>query len=63
MRLGQPGNQRKQNIDMKRDTSTAILDNVPGYMDHLRKEAIEIRLHPRKFNRDGIKISAGSDTR
>jgi hypothetical protein len=34
-------------------SNTAILDEVPGYMDHLIKEVIEIRFHPRKLNRDG----------
>jgi hypothetical protein len=32
-------------------------------MHHVIKEAIEIRLHPRKFNRNGVTVSAGSDTR
>jgi hypothetical protein len=33
-------------------SSTSILDKATGYMDHMIKEAIEIRLHPRNFNRD-----------
>jgi hypothetical protein len=33
-------------------SNTAILDKVPGYTDLLIKEAIEMRLHTRNFNRD-----------
>jgi hypothetical protein len=32
--------------------STTMLDKALGNMDSLRKEAIEIRLHPRNINRD-----------
>jgi hypothetical protein len=38
------------NIDF---SSTSIQDKVTGYMDSMIKEAVEIRLHPRNFNRDG----------
>jgi hypothetical protein len=34
-------------------SSTTTLDKAQGYMDCLIKEAIEMRLHPRNFNRDG----------
>jgi hypothetical protein len=34
-------------------SSTSVLDKAAGYMDRLVKEAIEIRLNPRNFNRDG----------
>jgi hypothetical protein len=37
------------NIDF---SSISILDEATGYMDHVIKEAIEIRLHLRSFNRD-----------
>jgi hypothetical protein len=33
-------------------SSTAILDKALVYIDNLIKEAIEIRLHPRNFNKD-----------
>jgi hypothetical protein len=33
--------------------NTTILGEVPGYMDCLIMEAIEVRLHPRHFNRNG----------
>jgi hypothetical protein len=39
-----------RNIDFNNIT---ILEKVTGYMDRLVKEAIEIRLHPNNFNRDG----------
>jgi hypothetical protein len=32
--------------------STSIPDKATGYTDHLIKEAMEIRLHLRNFNRD-----------
>jgi hypothetical protein len=38
------------NIDFNNIT---ILEKVTRYMDHLVKEAIEIRLHPNNFNSDG----------
>jgi hypothetical protein len=38
------------NIDFK---GIAILDKATGYMDHVIKEPIDIRLHPNNFNRDG----------
>jgi hypothetical protein len=38
------------NIDFNNIT---ILGKVTGYMDRIVKEAIEIRLHPNNFNRDG----------
>jgi hypothetical protein len=38
--------------------SITILDKAPGYMDHLIKEALKIRLHPRNFNRNrGFSLS------
>jgi hypothetical protein len=33
-------------------SSNSTLDNATGYMDCMIKEAVEIRLHPRNFNRD-----------
>jgi hypothetical protein len=33
-------------------SSTSVLDKTTGYMGHLMKEAIEIRLNTRNFNRD-----------
>jgi len=30
-----------------------VLDRATGYMDHLIKEAIQIRLNYKNFNRDG----------
>jgi hypothetical protein len=38
------------NIDFK---SISVLDKATGYMDCVIKEATEIRLHPKNFNRDG----------
>jgi excinuclease UvrABC helicase subunit UvrB len=38
------------NIDFN---NIMILDKVTRYMDRIVKEAIEIRLHPNNFNRDG----------
>jgi hypothetical protein len=38
------------NIDFK---GIAILDKATGQMDCVIKEVIEIRLHPKNFNRDG----------
>jgi hypothetical protein len=32
--------------------STSILEKAIGYIDHVIKEATEIRLHPRNFNRN-----------
>jgi len=32
---------------------TCRLDRAAGYMDHMVREAVEIRLHPSKCNRDG----------
>jgi hypothetical protein len=34
-------------------SSTSVLDKAAGYMDRLVKEAIEIRLNTRNFNREG----------
>jgi hypothetical protein len=34
------------------DLSISILGKATGYMDCVIKEAIEIRLHPKNFNRD-----------
>jgi len=34
-------------------SSTSILVMATGYMDHMIKEALEIRLHSRNFNGDG----------
>jgi hypothetical protein len=39
-----------RNIDFK---NISILDKATGYMDHVIKEATEIRLQPKNFNRDG----------
>jgi hypothetical protein len=39
--------------------SISILHKVTGYMDSLLKEAIEIRLHSRNFNRDALSVSVG----
>jgi hypothetical protein len=36
-----------------RFSSTTILNKPIGYMDHLVKEAIKVRLRPKNFNRDG----------
>lgn len=32
---------------------TAILNKAPAFVDCLIKEAVEIRLHPTNFSRDG----------
>jgi hypothetical protein len=38
--------------------NTTILHKALGYIDHLIKKAIEIRLYPRNFNRDrGFNLS------
>jgi hypothetical protein len=36
-----------------RFSNTTILNIPIGYMDHLVKEAIKVRLHPKNFNGDG----------
>jgi hypothetical protein len=41
------------NIDFNNIT---ILEKVTGYMDCLVKEAIEIRLHPNNFSRNGVNL-------
>jgi hypothetical protein len=33
-------------------SSISILDYATEYMDHIMKEAIEIKLHPSNFNRE-----------
>jgi hypothetical protein len=38
------------NVDF---SSISILDKATGYKDHVIKEAIEIKLYPNNFNRDG----------
>jgi hypothetical protein len=46
----------EQSINTRHRTdfsSTSVLDKAAGYMDHLVKEAIEIWLNTRNFNRDG----------
>jgi hypothetical protein len=44
------------NIDLKQGTTLTSATPAPtkalGYIDCLIKEAVEIRLHPRNFNRD-----------
>jgi hypothetical protein len=32
--------------------NTSILDKATGYIDHMLREAVEIRLHPNNFSRD-----------
>jgi hypothetical protein len=34
-------------------SNTTTPDKASGYMDHLKEEAINIKLHPRNFSRDG----------
>jgi hypothetical protein len=41
---------KRHNIDFSR---ISILDKATGYRDRKIKEAVEIRLYPRNFNRDG----------
>jgi hypothetical protein len=33
-------------------SNTSTPDKAPGYMGHLKKEAINTRVHPKNFNRD-----------
>jgi hypothetical protein len=57
IRLGQPEESAVaehrfdsgHNIDF---SSLSILNKASGFMDRIIKEAIEIRLHPKNFNRD-----------
>jgi hypothetical protein len=38
-------------------SSTSILDTSTGHMDCMIKEAIEIRVHYRNFNRDKASVT------
>jgi hypothetical protein len=40
------------NTRHKIDFNVSVLDRASGYMDHLVKEAIQIRLNQKNFNRD-----------
>jgi hypothetical protein len=68
VRLGQP--EKSAVAERKFETghniafgNTTILDKVPGHMDCLIKEAIDIRLHPRHFNRNGgLKLLPSSES-
>jgi hypothetical protein len=56
--LGQPEKSAvaEHRVEMRHSidfSSTAILEEALVYIDNLIKEAVEIRLHPRNFNRDG----------
>ena len=41
---------------------TRLIDRAANYWDHIRREVIEIKLHPNNFNRDnGLHISKAWD--